>query len=234
VLTPDIPTDLPTPRSFEETLAGLSGTWRRTNVGRAAVFHDFAPPFSPEVEAWPGAGAASDRDLATAVNSDPMAPTTLTLDAPRPLRGVSFLAGTSGPRLLRNMDVEVSADGLRFDRVTSRRRREERLDLRWVNGHPQAVLDHDLLAVPLGGRPVQAVRIVPVESNEPWGLGEVLLHPASADAGPWDEWLDPNLSWPARAQALRQKPLPSREDWYYRLLLATRVETMGREPGGPP
>ena len=42
------------------------------------------------------------------------------------------------------MNVEVSADGSAFEVVATRRRRGEREDLRWVNGHPQYVLDHDL------------------------------------------------------------------------------------------
>ena len=122
------------------------------------------------------------------------------------------------------MDVEVSADGASFERVASRRRREERLDLRWVNGHPQPVLDHDLLAVPLGGRLVKAVRVQPVASEDPWVLAEVLLHPepGGVASGPWEEWLDPNLSWPERALALARQPLQAREDWYYRSLLAAR------------
>ena len=44
------------------------------------------------------------------------------------------------------MDVEVSADGVTFETVARRRRRGERDDLRWVNGHPQYVIDHDLIA----------------------------------------------------------------------------------------
>jgi len=227
VLTPKIPTDLPTPRGFAETMGSLAGSWRRTDAGAAVVFHDFVPPFSPAVEAWPGAGAAGDSDLTTVVRPDPVAPTTFTLEAPRPLLGVTFVAGPGDPRLLRSMDVEVSADGALFERVASRRRREERLDLRWVNGHPQAVLDHDLLAVPLGGRSVKALRIVPIDSADPWALAEVLLHPAglAAPAGPWDEWLDPNLTWPEREGTLRRRPLPSREDWYYRWVLASRRTT---------
>ena len=92
-----------------------------------------------------------------------------------------------------------------------------------MNGHPQYVLDHDLLAVPLGGRTVAAVRITPVQSGDAWGLAEVLLHPAGAPPGGWEEWLDPDLGWTERRVALRARPLPAREDWYYRVVLAERA-----------
>ena len=115
----------------------------------------------------------------------------------------------------------MSADGLSFETVASRRRREERLDLRWVNGHPQAVIDHDVIAIPLGGRAVVALRVVPVESAERWRVGEVLLHEAPGRQA-WDEWLDPGLDWEARRRVLVERPMPGREDWYSRLLLAAR------------
>ena len=137
---------------------------------------------------------------------------------------MTLVAGLEGPRLPRSLDVEISADGSEFETVARRRRREERDDLRWVNGHPQAVLDHDLLAVPLGGRTVAAVRIAPYESGDPWTLGELLLHPARppGERTPWNEWLDPHLSWAERVQALARDPKPDREDWYWRVLLSAR------------
>ncbi len=141
---------------------------------------------------------------------------------------MTLLAALDGPRLPRSMDVEVSADGSQFETVGRRRRREEREDLRWVNGHPQAVLDHDLLAVPLGGRTVVAVRITPHASSDPWTLGELLLHPArpTEERASWSEWLDPHLDWPARVRALARDPKPDREDWYWRVLLASRHAPM--------
>jgi hypothetical protein len=105
--------------------------------------------------------------------------------------------------------------------VASRRRREERADLRWVNGHPQAVIDHDVLAIPLGGRPVVALRLAPVASDERFRVAEVLLHEAPGRAA-WDEWLPSGLGWGERRRALVESPRPDREDWYSRLLLAAR------------
>jgi Dolichyl-phosphate-mannose-protein mannosyltransferase len=224
VLTPSVPTDLPSPKAFEEAMASLGGAWKRTEAGAAVLYHDFVPPFGVTVEAWPDVGAAGDGNLGTALRPETQASTTFELPEPRPLDAVTLVAGLDGPRLLRSVDVETSADGETFETVARRRRREEREDLRWVNGHPQAVLDHDLLAIPLGGRTVAAIRITPYASTDPWTLGELLVHPArpEGERAPWSEWLDPHLGWPERARALAQDRKPDREDWYWRLLLAAR------------
>ena len=134
---------------------------------------------------------------------------------------MTLVAALDGPRLPRSVDVEVSADGRTFEAVASRRRREERLDLRWLNGHPQAVIDHDVIAIGLGGRTVSALRITPWHSAEAWRLGEVLMH-AEHGRNPWDEWLPPALDWEGRRRALVEEPRPDREDWYSRVLLAAR------------
>jgi hypothetical protein len=219
VLTPSVPSALPPPDEMEGTMRRLGGRFRREDTGRAAVFHSFVPPFSPEVEPWPGAGPAGDGDLRTFLEPGPSSPLVLRLAEPRRLAGVTLLAALDGPRLLRSMDVEVSADGETFETVASRRRREERLDLRWVNGHPQGVIDHDVIAVPLGEREVLVLRITPWQSGDAWRVGEVLLHPTPGRY-PWDEWLSPSLDWEGRRRALLDRPRPDREDWYTRLLLA--------------
>jgi 4-amino-4-deoxy-L-arabinose transferase-like glycosyltransferase len=220
VLTPTVPSGLPPPEELERSLERLGGRWRRDAAGAAVVFHGFVPPFSPAVEPWPGAGAAGDSDLRTFVAPAPGAPLELRLPSPRALAAVTLTAALDGPRLPRSADVQVSADGQAFETVATRRRREERQDLRWLNGHPQAVIDHDVIAIPLGGRPVLALRIVALE-NEPWRVGEVLLHAEAARSG-WDEWLPPGADWEARRRALVERPLPAREDWYSRVLLAAR------------
>ena len=224
VLTPDVPTDLPAPRAFEEALTRAGGRWRRENTGPAITYDGFVPPFAPTVEPLASAGAAGDGDPATLVRPSPTDPTTFRLPTPRPLDGVTLLAAAEGERLPRSMDVEVSTDGITFETVARRRRRGEREDLRWVNGQPQYVVDHDLIAIPLGGRPVSAIRVVPVLSSDPWTLNEVLLHPAAdaAARAAWDEWLDPHLSWAQRWRALSAQPRRDREDWYYRWTLAAR------------
>ena len=224
VLTPRIPTDLPAPAAFEAALGAAGGRWRRTAAGEAAVFHDFGPPFGPMVEPLATAGAAGDASLTTVLRPSPTAPSTWTLPAPRPLDAITLVAGLDGPRLLRSMDVEVSADGLAFETVSRRRRRDERTDLRWVGGQPQYVIDHDVIAVPLAGRAVAAIRVTPVASGDEWALGEILIHPAEDPArrAPWDEWLDPSLTWAERRRALLSSPRPERADWYSRLLLAMR------------
>jgi hypothetical protein len=224
ILTPDVPTDLPAPRVFEEALTRAGGRWRREDTGRAVTYDGFVPPFAPTVEPLASAGAAGDGDPATLVRPSPTDPTTFRLPTPRPLDGVTLLAAAEGERLPRSMDVEVSADGITFETVARRRRRGEREDLRWVNGHPQYVVDHDLIAVPLAGRLVAAIRVVPVLSSDPWTLSEVLLHPSAdvAARGAWDEWLDPHLSWAQRWRTLSAQPRRDREDWYYRWMLAAR------------
>jgi 4-amino-4-deoxy-L-arabinose transferase-like glycosyltransferase len=219
VLTPSVPSGLPPPDELEQALARLGGRFRKDAAGAALVYHGFVPPFSPQVEPWPGGGPAGDRDLRTFVSPASGAPLELRLDAPRPLLAVTLLAALDGPRLPRSADVQVSGDGSSWETVATRRRREERQDLRWWGGHPQAVIDHDVIAVPLGGRPILALRIVEAE-GEPWRLAELLLH-AEPARQPWDEWLAPS-SWEVRRRALRARPLPDREDWYARVLLAAR------------
>ena len=222
VITPAERNALPTPDAFDAELRRIGGRWQRIDVPHAAVFLGFVPPFSARVEPWPGAGPAGDGDLRTALEpAKPSEVLELRLSAPRPLAGVTLTAALEGPRLPRSVDVAVSADGRTWETVATRRRREERADLRWLNGHPQAVIDHDVIAIPLAGRTVSALRIVPWESSEPWRLGEALVHLEPARAA-WDEWLPPSLDWEARRRALVDTPLPDREDWYSRVLLAAR------------
>ena len=213
--------DLPTPRQFEDALNGIGGQWTRTREGALSVYHGFVPPFGSTVEPLTEAGAAGDGDLTTRLTPDPGAPLEIDLAKPRELDGVTLVAAPGGPPLPRSMDVETSIDGRTFVVVARRRRREEQQDLRWLNGHPQYVLDHDVIAIPVDGL-VAAVRIVPYASTEPWTLAEVLVHPAQSPAAraPWDEWLDPGLSWAARRRALAANPRRDREDWYSRSLLA--------------
>ena len=223
ILTPTIPTDVPGPRDFEAQLTAAGGQWRRTDADAAILYHGFIPPFAPTVEPLAAAGFAGDGDPATAATPPPTEALTFKLPAPAPLDAITLVAALRGPRLPRSMDILVSADGATFATVATRRRREERGDLRWVNGHPQYVVDHDLIAVPLGGRTVVAVRIEPIESTDPWALGDLLVHrPAQGRLTAWDEWLDPRLGWSERRAALLKTPRRDREDWYYRLLLASR------------
>jgi hypothetical protein len=223
ILTPSIPTDLPSPASFESALRAIGGTFRRREAGAAVVYLAFLPPFGPSVEPFPDTGAAGDLDPSTALALDSSKAATFTLPEPRPLDAVTLVGSLTGPRLLRSMDVEVSGDGVTWERVAERRRRAEREDLRWVNGHPQYVLDHDLIAIPLAGRQVAAVRVVPVASGDPWSLGELLLHPSGpGSVAPWDEWLPSDLDWAARWSALQADRRSQREDWHWRVLLASR------------
>ena len=157
VLTPRIPSDLPSPAEFEAALRAAGGAWRRTDLPGALVYHGFVPPYAAAGEPLASAGPAGDRRPGNGAR--PRRPRSRPCSRsrrPLPLDAVTLMAGLDGPPLLRSMDVEVSADGITFEKVAERRRRSERADLRWVNGHPQYVLDHDLLSIPLGGRTVMA------------------------------------------------------------------------------
>jgi hypothetical protein len=57
------------------------------------------------------------------------------------------------------------------------------VDLAWINGHPQYLVDDLAYSVPLDGRRVVALRVVPTE-GEAWGVSEVLLHPAAGNPAP--------------------------------------------------
>ena len=131
------------------------------------------------------------------------------------------MAALDGPRLPRSVDVAVSADGRTFETVATRRRREERQDLRWLNGQPQAVIDHDVFAIGLGGRVVAALRITPLESRSRGGSARCCCTRRTG-RNPWDEWLPAALDWEGRRRALVEQPRPEREDWYSRVLLAAR------------
>jgi hypothetical protein len=221
VLTPSVPSDLPAPRAFEEALLGAGGRWHRESAGPATIYSRFEPPFAPYVEPMPGAAAAGDGDPATRIKPDASSAARFDLPAARPLAAITLVASPEGPALPRSMDLEVSADGAAFERVASRRRRGEREDLRWVNGHPQYVIDNDVLPVWLGGRTVRSIRITPVASADPWSLAEVLLHP-DGGAGDWADWLAPDLGWAARREALDAGPKRDRVDWYTRWVLSHR------------
>ena len=209
VLTPSVPSGLPTPDELEQSMRRLGGRWRRDAAGAAVVFHAFVPPFAPQAEPWPGAGRGGRRRPAQLRRACRRASRwSCASTAPRPLDAITLLAALDGPRLPRSADVQVSADGETFETVATRRRREERQDLRWVNGHPQAVIDHDVVAVPLDGRQVVALRVVALEP-EPWRVGEVLIH-TEAGRQPWDEWLPPGAAWDERRRALARRAPRSR------------------------
>ena len=151
---PAVPSDFRT-CVVRARLAAAGGTWQRETAGAATLYTRFEPPFTPAVEPLASAGAAGDGDPATHLDPEPDKPLRFDLPAPAALAAVTLVAAGHGPTLPRSMDLEVSADGTTFERVASRRRRGERGDLRWVNGHPQYVIDNDVLPVRLAGRTVR-------------------------------------------------------------------------------
>jgi hypothetical protein len=182
VLVPGVDFGLPAPQTFEAKVIGIGGRFARADAAPAAIYFDFVAPFTPRT--WIGVvdGPAGDGDVTTRV-TEPPGGAVFTVLRPQSVTGVTLLAGTSAPFLPRAMDLEVSSDGTTFERIGRRRRGRETVDLAWVNGHPQFLVDDLAFSAPLDGRVVAAVRIVPTESS-PWAVSEVLLHrTASAQGG---------------------------------------------------
>jgi hypothetical protein len=181
VLVPGVDFGLPGPHTFEAKVAGIGGRFARAEAGPAAIYFDFVAPFAARTSMAAVEGPAGDGDVSTRV-VEPPGSATFTVTPPRAIAGVTLLAGTSAPDLPRAMDVDVSSDGTTFERVGRRRRGRETVDLAWVNGQPQFLVDDLAFSVPLDGRIVAAVRIAPTEPA-PWAVSEVLLHPVGVAEG---------------------------------------------------
>jgi hypothetical protein len=205
VLVPGVDFGLPAPRTFEAKLLGIGGRYTRLEAPPAVVYADFVPPFGARIEPGVLAGPAGDADVSTRLLEPPGASAVFALGRPAAAAGLTLLAGLSEPGLPRAMDVEVSSDGSAFERIGRRRRGRETVDLAWINGHPQFLVDDVAFAVPLDGRTVTAVRIVPGEGSA-WAVSEVLLHPVDGVGAPWPD----GDSGPTDA------------GWLYRSLLARR------------
>jgi hypothetical protein len=181
VLVPGVDFGLPGPHTFEAKVAGIGGGFARADAAPAAVYFDFVAPFTSRAPIGVVEGPAGDGDVTTRV-VEPPGRAVFTIGRPRAVAGLTLLAGTSAPFLPRAMDLEVSSDGTTFERIGRRRRGRETVDLAWVNGHPQFLVDDVAFSAPLDGRVVAAVRIAPTESA-PWAVSEVLLHPAGGAEG---------------------------------------------------
>lgn len=206
ILTPAIPSDMPTPSAFENDLRVAGGNWERSEAGAAVVLHDFVPPFSPLVVPLASAGRAGDGNLATGLTQTGVGGLTLEVEPPRALDAVTLAAPLGGGRLPPSFDLGVSDDGASYETVAKRRRHRALQDLVWAGGQPQYLVEPELLSVPLKGRLVKAIRIAPVGDARPWALGEVLVHPAAAQ----------------REAALKAPLLRDHVDWYYRSLILAR------------
>ena len=201
ILTSAVASRLPEPRAFEEALGRWGAGFKATRVGAAIVYYDFVPPFAPGVVALdpPASGA------------------TLKLAAPLALDALTIL-GQGSPGAEPVVDVEWSSDGTTFERVPEARPGA----LTWANGHPEPLAGSDVVAIPLEGRVIAALRLSGLSQD--WPVRKVLLHPAQDPAlrRPWAEWLDPRLTWSQRRAALSAAPQPDCEDWIYRTMLAER------------
>jgi len=178
VLTPGIPSDMPAPTAFENDLRAAGGRWERSDAGAAVVFHDFVPPFPAAVLPLASAGRAGDGDLATGLTQSGVL--TLAVERPRELEAVTLASPLGEGRLPPDFDLAVSVDGASHDVVARRRRQRALRDLVWAGGHPQYLIEPELISVPFTRRLVTSIRISPVGDTEAWSLGELLLHPTSA------------------------------------------------------
>jgi hypothetical protein len=223
ILTPGIPSDMPAPAAFENDLRVAGGSWKRDTAGSAVVFHGFLPPFGPGVVPLASAGRAGDGEPTTSVSEPGRGAVRFDVTPPQLLDALTLLAPAVGAPLPASVDVEASADGESFETVARRRRQRDRLDLVWEGRQPRYVLDSSLLAVPLGGRRVAALRLVPVGEAAPWGLAEVLLHPSTAERRPaWerDEAAAPDGNWAARRALLAARRSPDHVGWHIRSRIA--------------
>jgi hypothetical protein len=207
------------PEEFERQLRRAGGSWRRRRRGGTLVYHSFVPPFSTAVVSAEGAGARGDRDPETRILKPGRGPSTIGISDPRPLHGITLVAGIRRPLLPRGVQVEISEDGTSFQKVLRRRRGREHVKLMWLNGQPVYPFDDRTISVPLGGQRVSRIRITPLEDRGPWSLAEVLLHEEPA-AEPWPTGRALDSSWRDRRDLLRASPHPDDASWYHRLLLS--------------
>jgi hypothetical protein len=210
---------VPPPKEFERQLRRAGGSWRRRDAGGTVVYHSFVPPFSSSVTPLEDAGAAGDGDPTTRVLEPARGPSTHGVTVPRPLYGITLLAGTERPLLPRSVKVEVSEDGAVFEQVLRRRRNREHVKLMWLNGQPRYPVDDEAISVRLRGQRVSEIRVTPLGDQGPWSLAEVLLH---EDPGrmPWGPLVELDSSWAERLDELRREPRPDDAVWYHRLVLA--------------
>jgi hypothetical protein len=170
---------VPAPDEFEDALERAGIRCRRGAAGRAFLYYGCETSFGPEVVSPGEAGPASDGDAGSAlVPSEPRRAVTIALGAPRALGGLTLLARERQGSLPRGFDLEGSQDGRRFELLARRRPAQQRTEPVFVNGHVEFAVDDAVWSAALDGRPLAALRLVPVEQDEPWSLAELLLHPA--------------------------------------------------------
>lgn len=213
ILTPEVATELPEPKRFEAALARAGGAWRREQLGGVFVYYGFAPPFAPTVSVLSPPGLARGVVLHGAA--------TFPLPEARALDGVTVMAGVAPCGLPQNYELDWGSGGT-FERAARFGPRAAGVPLAWAGGHLEPA--SELASIPLGGKAIEAIRIRPVSSAEPWCAPEILLHPTEGPArhAPWQEWLDPKLDWAARRRALAASPRPDSAHWRFRARLASR------------
>jgi hypothetical protein len=210
---------VPPAREFERQLRRAGGAWRRRDAGETIVYHSFVPPFSSSVEPLEDAGPAGDGDTTSRVLEPARGPSTHGVTPPRPLYGITLIAGTERPLLPRSLKIEVSGGGSAFEQVLRRRRNREHVKLMWLNGQPRYPVDDQMISVPLGGQVVSEIRITPLEDQGPWSVAEILLHEQPGEEG-WPSLVGLDTSWAERREELLSEPRPDDAVWYCQLVIA--------------
>jgi hypothetical protein len=224
VLVPGADFDLPRPERFERDLRASGGAFRRTPVGQAFVYDRFVPPWPAEGRAPRGTGAAGDGDLTTRVVEPGRGPTMLRLDAPARLAAVTLASGLEPPGLPAGLALDVSADGVVFERVARLRAGlGGATAIVWANGQPMAREGLEVVSLPLHGRTVVALRLTPAPEQGPWSLAEVLLHAPAPPAAWPDDAARAAATWSERRQRLQAGARPCDAGWQFRVWLASRA-----------
>lgn len=205
ILVPGVDFALPEPARFERRLRDLGARFQHAQVGPAHVYTAIQAPFVSPAERLGTTAALGDGDLHTRTLEPGRGATTWTLPEPRALEALTLLGALGPPGLPDGMSLEVSADGVRFERVVRLRPGLAARELVWFDRQLQPWTGLGALTVWLQGRTVVAVRVTPQPPVAAMGVAELLLHvsptPASTLAQP-----DLPAAWlaeRARARAAR-------------------------------
>lgn len=210
VLHPRLSRGMPRAPGLRALLGGMGGAWQEETAGELTVFRDFAPPYDESRPVAPTALAVAttagvalppvvvDRDPRTGwVSSEGIARgfgLVLRLDRPRRLDALVVIVDLEPSPLATPWAVSVAGEVVSQGPISH--------GLQWLNGAPRAGRQA-ALAVALGGRSGDDVRLFFQEAGPPLGVREVFVYGG-------DEAPRPSSSAAAAARALE---LARSGDW---------------------